>query len=518
MSAQAPLEASHGAQNPSKNYTFAMPVRPQYNTLPRRGPSSRKTGHATIHTDATEEHEAFESDAFAVHMPTTRLPIIDLPNSPAKMSPAAQAAAYQTYKEKARQVRERNNSLGVRVPSKIVSYDYASPKTTYRKASPEVAYRRAPFVKEVSEPLKSPTPAGSFPISPPLPKSEWTRPERAYRAPDQPQPRNVSSPGRLYIPRKTTVISSKAGTTNIRYHYSTDSEAGATRSTPSPTQPAPIRVRIKPRVLVSETQRIQTESKHTLYSRPCLSASPPLSRTPSPLKSMPNFTRHNSVEGDSLFGYRSKVLTGSGSSSSSDIEKADTKAPEIPTKVIPKRSLASRWPWLRPAGPRVAKPALAPVVMSNIAPRTAPVVTAPQTSTYVDPFIKHATPPNPTPASLRSLAAIRPSSPRKIERAAVPAPQSKFETGFAQIKHLTYILCKIGFILYGIIALWFVLDAVREAFHTIGAPFRLMKFLGGFVWLGLLWLAKFSVKMWERWGFKVALRGGWMWKMRWWQV
>lgn len=507
ISAQVPIASSDRSESPTKNYTFATPVSARYL---RRGPSSRKTGHATIHTDATDGHEAFESDAFAVHMPTTRLPIIDSPISPTKTSPAAQAEAYQTYKEKARQVRERNNSTGVRVPSKIMSYEYASPK---------VAYRTTPFVKNMSPPLNSPKPAGSFPISPPLPQSSWTRSERVNHV--QTPLRTTGEPNRIFTPRKPLGTSNHVAFPEMRSHYRSDSEAGASRSTPSPTQPAPIRVRIKPKVLIPEAQRVQVESRYHLYTQRSPTLSPPASRSPSPVKSMPNFTRHNSVEGDSLFGYRSRdvagTTAGAGSCSGSDKEKDRTRAAKKPEKVdktSPRRTLGSRWPWNRPAGPRLAKPALAPVVMSNITPRIIPSNPAPRTSTYISPFERHATPP--IPLSPRSSPVLsRPSSPRKTMHTSSSAPQGKFDTGFAQIKHLAYMLCKIGLILYAIVALWYVLDAVREAFHAISAPFRFIRFMGGFVWLAVLWMAEFAVKMWERWGFKVALKGGWMWKMRW---
>ncbi|KAF2847002.1 hypothetical protein T440DRAFT_540158 [Plenodomus tracheiphilus IPT5] len=498
ISAQVPITSSNRSESSTKNYTFATPVRARY---PQRGASSRKTGHATIHTDATEGHEAFESDAFAVHMPTTRLPILDHPIPSTKTSPSAQAEAYQTYKEKARQVRESNNSTGVRVPSKIVSYDYASPRGSHQTI---------PYIQGTNEPLSSPKPAGSFPISPPLPQSSWTRPERVNHI--QTPSRNLGEPSRLYTPRKPLRPSNHVAFPEMRSHHRNDSEAGASRSTPSPTQPAPIRVRIKPRILIPETQRVQEESRYHLYNRRSPTLSPPTSRSPSPVKFMPNFTRQNSVEGDSLFGYRSRDLAGTtagaGSSSGSDKEKDNPRAAEKPEKAektSPKRTVGSRWPWLRPSGPRLAKPTLTPVVMSNITPRTIPESAAPRISTYVSPFERHATPPLPT--SLRSPVSSRPSSPRKTMHATAPAPQGEFETGFAQIKHLAYILCKIGFILYAIVALWYVLEAAREAFHTISAPFRLIRFLGGFVWLGVMWLTTFAGKIWEGLGgFKITLK------------
>jgi hypothetical protein len=69
---------------------------------------------------------------------------------------------------------------------------------------------------------------------------------------------------------------------------------------------------------------------------------------------------------------------------------------------------------------------------------------------------------------------------------------------------------------YAVIAVWFVLDAIREAFNTITAPFRVVKWLGGWIGVLALWLWTVGVRTWERWGFKVALKGGWMWGMRWW--
>ncbi|KAH9877064.1 hypothetical protein IAQ61_002425 [Plenodomus lingam] len=499
ISAQVPNTSSDRSDSPTKNYIFAIPVRARH---PRREPSSRKTGNATIHTDATEEHAAFESDAFAVHMPTTRLPIIDRATSRNKPSPAAQAEAYQTYKEKARQVRERNNCTGVRVPSKILSYDYTSPKVTYRTA---------PFVREHSPPLSSPKPAGSFPISPPIPQCSWRQAEKPNHV--QTSSQTLGQSTRVYTERKPLGPSNHVAFPKTRLHYRSDSEAGASSSTASPTQPGPIRVRIKPRVLSPERERVQVESNYQLYCQQLSTFSPPTSRSPSPVKSMPNFTRQVSVEGDSLFGYRSRdvagTTAGAASSSGNDKEQENpkaTKKPERADKPLPKRSLGSRWPCHRPAGPRQPKPALTPIVMSNITPRTIPTTAVPRLSTYISPFDRHATPPIPT--TLRSPAATRPPSPRKTMPIASSVPEGKFETGFAQIKHLAYVLCKIGLVIYAIIALWFVLDAVREAFNTISAPFRFIRFVGGFVWVGVLWAVGFLGATWERWGFRVALKGG----------
>jgi hypothetical protein len=82
---------------------------------PKQQPRSRKTTDATIRTDATETQPAFESDAFAIHMPTTREPILFSPVLRAKLSSPskAQVDAYQTYKRKAHEVQERNHREGV---------------------------------------------------------------------------------------------------------------------------------------------------------------------------------------------------------------------------------------------------------------------------------------------------------------------------------------------------------------------------------------------------------------------
>jgi hypothetical protein len=66
----------------------------------------------------------------------------------------------------------------------------------------------------------------------------------------------------------------------------------------------------------------------------------------------------------------------------------------------------------------------------------------------------------------------------------------KFDTGFAQIQSLGLILLKFCFALYALIALWFVLDAMREAIHTIGVPFRAVKWVTGWVWVGVCWVAR----------------------------
>jgi hypothetical protein len=447
-------------------------------------------------------------------MPTTRLPIIDQPTTATRLSPKAQAEAFQTYKEKARQVRERNNNQGVQVPSKIVSYDYACA---------DIASGRAPVVKQVDPPVSPPAVAGSYPDSPALPQTGWARPDNVYQNHTQGSP-SVTAPTRLYAPGKPVVpIATKPRV----YRPRAESSVAGPRPTPSSTpRPAAIRVIVKPRLVAPEAERVQVESNYALYNRPIATPSPHTSRSASPVKSMPNFTRQNSVEGDSIFGYNSKdpssAGAGASSPSSSDketgrttekdkrrkkSEKEKDKDPETPKKATPKRTLTSRLPWLR------SKPT--PVLEISAPLAVKPTVVRPMSS-YVDPFETHASPIT-TPTILRSPATSRPSSPRKLARPSAsapvpqPQPQAKFDTGFAQIKNLAVFLLKAALTLYLIIAAWFILDAVREALHAIGAPFRLARFLGGFLWIGVLWIGKILWGLWESLGFKIALKGGWMW-------
>lgn len=492
---------------------------------PKRTPTSRKTGFATIRTDSTDSFPAFESDAFAVLMPTTRLPILEYARLPKKAaSTAAQADALRTYQEKAQQNRERNNSQGVQVPSRIVSYDYASRNVTDQRTSTESG-------------TGIPTAAGSFPISPPVPQHKWTLNNNKVDTKGEKAP-HVTGLRSTTSPAKPVTVSAKSATaassTSCYRVYRPDSTAGASRSPSSASAlPPSITVRIKPRAKVTtqNAERVQTESSHKLYSRPFDIASSPSSCDSSPVKSMPNFTRHNSVEGDSIFGYKSKdaggALDGSPTSSgaekgkqtsptSSDKEKKKArakaipqikmktpektpeKAPEKPAKdITPKRTLTQRFPWLRPAGPRLAKSTTAPVVFTALAPR--PI------SSYVDPFERLAT-PAPHPTALRSplTAPPRPCTPKKTltkptptinttsrpitpRSAAPPYPTGKFDSGFAQIKCFALLLAKICLIVYAVVALWFIMDALKEAFNVIGVPFRVVKCLGVWVWFLVCW-------------------------------
>lgn len=444
-------------------------------------PKSRKTNFTTIQTDATDTQPAFESDAFAIQMPTTREPVVDAPVFRAKLpSPSkAQVEAYQTYKRKAQQVRERNNSEGVRVPSKIVSYDYACAAKNDQ---------RSPLALQVNPPVSPPqlSVAGSFPISPPIPQHSWMSPKQPAQIHNH-SSSSISESSNISIARTPIGLGTpRRDVSRPRYHRG-DADVGATSHTPSPAStPTKIKVRVKPKAVDEESP--QKESWWNLYNRSPQSSTDG-SRSPSPTKTTLNFaytTTGDSIA-DTVFGYDSNDIVGTPANTEAKLKKKD---------VTSKRTHTSRWAWLRPAGPRIAKPAAA-----TISPLKMP--------TYVDPFVLHATPTSTQPST---PTASRSASPKKLTRVAAPskdnADKGKFETGFAQVTNLSSLVLKVCLLVYALVGLYFLLDAIREAVHVLGAPFRGIKIIVRIIWLGSIWLGKMMCKGWERWGFKIALKRG----------
>ncbi|KAI2483643.1 hypothetical protein Ptr902_05960 [Pyrenophora tritici-repentis] len=483
------LTSSHPSSSPTRaGHTPGKTV--------KREASSKKTGRATIRTDATETHAEFESDAFAVHMPTTRLLVIDQPTSPAKRSYTAQIEAYRTYEEKARQIRECNNIQGVVLPHKIASYDYSG-KERIGKVTTSM---------EANEPLaSSPRPAGSFPISPSLPQNSWDWPSKRHGICVE-IARMADGSNMPQIPRKPIVAHSNISPNTTRYRSRADSEAGASSSTASPTRrPIPVKVRVMPKLAVPQEERIQTESVPSLYNRPSATIpSRQTSRFSSPVKSMPNFTRRNSVDGDSIFGYtRKKDLTSTiGGPRAPTIAQLEIKEKSV--KHITKPTLTSRFPWLRTTGPRIAKPSTSLVVFhSATVPKPARTE-----STYIDPFVKLdvVTPPAHTTSLLKSPAepARLISTPRKLRVQPTKAQDTHLSTGFMQLRQFGIIVLRIALYLYAVIAAWFILDAVREAVLTVGVPSRVLLCVGGWICTVMACIDNTVVNLWERWGFKVA--------------
>ncbi|RMZ73532.1 hypothetical protein GMOD_00008053 [Pyrenophora seminiperda CCB06] len=501
-----PRRPTHRATGLTSRHTSSSPTRAGHtpgNTV-RREPSSKKTGHATIRTDATDTQAAFESDAFAIHMPTTRLPVIDQPTSPVSKSPTAQVEAYRTYQEKARQIRERNNGLGIKTAYKVASYDSS---TTERK-------EKVTSSVQTKNPLESsPKPAGSFPISPPLPQSSWESPSSSSskRHGVYIESARIAEESHhvLRTPHKPLVTPGNISPNTRRYRSHADSTAGAANnssaasSSSSPTRrsggPANIRVNTPKQAVSQQQDRIQTESLPSLYNRPSATATttpprhPPPSRSPSPVKTLPNFTRHNSIEGDSIFGYtRRQDLTTTATTTISGprvaptttttTTPAKTAKPAAAAEKPVKPTLTTRFPWVRTTTPRIPKPTTTPVVFRSAA-KAAVAKPARAQSTYIDPFEKldnpnpktSALPPAPPPVPIPSL--FNPPSPSRTTLRPPPsrAPATHLSTGFTQLRNFGLLVLKIALYVYLVVAVWVVLDAVREAVRTVGVPFRVLR-------------------------------------------
>lgn len=445
----------------SQSSSWWMEIRK--NPTPRQGPRSRKTSEATIRTDATATQPAFESDAFAVHMPATREPIIDPPGFRAKLpSPSrAQVEAYQTYKRKAQQVREKQKSEGVRIPSKIISYDYAHTSPTDNAQ---------PLELDVSPPSSPPdlAPAGSFPASPPIAQHGWARPAQVQG------PRSMSDSGHNIARKPVGMGIVKSNDSRPKYYQARDTDTGASLPTRTP-KPSTIKIRIKPKTQDFHESQKEKDSWWSLYSH-SPQTSTDGSRSPSPTRS--NFAYTTPTE--AVFGFGGSDATGTvaGASKSMPI-----KASKSATKST------SRWAWLRPTGPRVTKP--------TATQTTKPAVTK---TSYINPFTLHTTPALTQP---NTPAASRPASPKKLARTqplaqAQVSEKGKFESGFAQITSFTSLALKLCLVVYALVGLYFVLDAIREAVHALGAPFRGIKLIGSYVWVSGVWMLNVFGKTWER--------------------
>ncbi|KAF3036504.1 hypothetical protein E8E11_002296 [Didymella keratinophila] len=443
VSPRAPKPPPHAVGTVASNPLIikTTPLRsassPLKSSVPKRAPSSRKTGHATIHTDPVGGHDAFESDAFAVHMPTTRIPILDAPVSrPKAGSPTrAEVEAVQTYKEKAEQARERNNSVGVRVPDNIASYDYAYARTP----KPDTA------IPAVLKPSNSPPAlAGAFPASPPAAQPQWT----PKSEPVIPKSKISSNTSVFRKPTVLGVTTSAAVLEESVAYVRADAKTGA-RSVTMPARSTTVKISMKPKTPSPAVSPIKVSalpankiascnsesSSHTCpveHCRRTYYCAPYVSReeneeqgerSPSPTKTMPNFTRQYSLEGDSIFGYKVRdkdplgtVAGADKSASNSDEEKPKAsaskrleelrKAQQTRSKgtehaTQQKRTLADRWPWIRREGgtgvgrgsgePPKSRAPDPPVKTPVKAPTLAHPKGKRPVSTYVSPFEAIAT-------------------------------------------------------------------------------------------------------------------------------
>jgi hypothetical protein len=305
-----------------------------------------------------------------------------------------------------------------------------------------------------------------------------------------------------------------------------DVNGGASRPT-SPPKTTTVKISMKPRVpsvpknpdppvVKVEACEAGARQAHTcpvehcrgIYYHPTHMETIATSRSPSPTKTIPNFARQYSVEGDSIFGYKVKDPLGtvagadkSASSSSEDEKpKTTTSKTDDATKRAPsKRTITDRWPWIQKGacaniGKPPSKPAPDPPVKAEVRKRLL--------SMYVSPFDDNASPPSTPPpvrpvshrqATAAATAAANATAARPTAYATLPTTTSikaksttattavptSFDARFAQIQAFLLLALKTLLCLYIIVAAWFVLDAVREALCVVYVPLRIVL---GFIW------------------------------------
>ena len=444
--------------------------------LAAKEPRSRKVDPTTIRTDATDTQPAFESDAFAIQMPTTREPIIEAPVFRAKLpTPSkAQIEAYQMYKRKAQQVREQNNE-GVRVPSKIISYDYAY--AGKNAAPPPLEINSIP---PASPPHQSP--AGSFPVSPLLAQGGWGS---QFHKKDSSLHMHVHGPGstsgssQISISRKpvgTGPTTSSPTHPRILQHSNTEISAPSTPSSPRP--PPKFKIRFNPKSKPFDPP--QKESWSTLYTR---TSTPPSSNShaqspPKPLSPSTPTASDTSASGtdgdDPIFRHTTTSIP----SNHATLTQTPLKHRKKGTPTLPRHTLTSRWAWLRPSGPRVLEPGL---VTATPPITSTPPASSPRPSAYyTSPFPPARYPSSPTPHRKLSRAQHPPTSQAE--------GKGKSGSGFAQVVSVGYLVVKLCLVVYVLVGLYFILDAVREAVHVMGAPFRGVGAVVRGVWGGVVWV------------------------------
>ena len=182
-------------------------------------PRSRKTSTATILTETGNDQPAFESDAFAVNMPTTREPV-----EPYASPSPAQIAAYKHYAEKARR-NAFSDYQTEHAPPMAVSYDYAYENILF---NPQ-------YILELdATPPSSPptTSPGAFPTSPPEPTFTTSYYNSSSRSIPTPQHSIRKPVGASPSPRQSIEDN------KIDHH---DASAGAEHSLPNPPTEAKAR-------------------------------------------------------------------------------------------------------------------------------------------------------------------------------------------------------------------------------------------------------------------------------------
>ncbi|KAG9202018.1 hypothetical protein G6514_005216 [Epicoccum nigrum] len=366
--------------------------------------------------------------------------------------------AVHTYEQKAKQARERNDSIGVRVPPNTASYDYAYANTA------EATTAIPAVLKPSSSP---PAPLGAFPASPLLQQRD--RAKSGPRAAHTVATSSIS--GNTSVYRKPTVLGVATAAAVIEENVQfvrVDSKGGASRPTPPKSTtikismntktPPPAKARTAPAVKMKtvlneagQTQLRDVQHHRGLYYRTTHDKSATPSRLPSPTKSMPNFTHQYSIEGDSIFGYKVKDALGAiagastSVSSSSDDEKpkASTNKPRnVSRQSSPKSTIADRWPWIRKGATMAA-----------------------------------------STASAISMV---------------------IETGLQQAQSYFLLGLKVCLVLYLVVSLWFILDAMRDALFVVSVPLQFVVML---IWAIMGFLGRILGKAAKTLGGKIRILG-----------
>jgi hypothetical protein len=402
---------------------------------------SRKTSSATILTDGTDNEPAFESDAFAVLMPTTREPIehVERPRCEfrAKLpfSPPAQVAAYQHCAEKTR----RNASQGYKreqIFNRLVSYDYGYSDL---QPAPRVVYDQV-----MTPPMSPPTDSsGTFPATPPL--LPPLPPHNLH------PPRSIATPPHALTRKSVAVEPSLRHSAEVQNATPRYASSGAQVSPPlSPTKSKDkVKVRMKPRTKQESwwsRSTAATPSADRPYASSSSGSTLMASRTPSPTKSRP-------AAGSRTVPYIFKEAPGAWHTAP-DTTAVSADAPAQP-KLDPSRTrgLGFSLSWLKPAGPRDPSPSqYSSPFTTTLTPNVAHKLT-------------HAIPPRPNNPAVRAQI---------------------FENGFAQVQRAVLLLMKLCLLVYLAVGVWHVLDAVREAWCVVTWPVRAIGLVWGFVW-GTVW-------------------------------
>ncbi|PSN69497.1 hypothetical protein BS50DRAFT_664514 [Corynespora cassiicola Philippines] len=495
-------------------------------------PRSRKTSHTTILTDSGAAQPAFESDAFAIHMPTTREPILEpahrtrqilpSPSPPPLPSPgpelglglglaSAQAEAYRTYARKAAAVRVQDRELGVRVPSRIVGYDYACSGAVVGGHGGREQEQERERERE-----REKAPAGSFPASPVLsPRKVVPRVE--LKAPVSPASMSRGVDGAANI----AILRRPLGARSVSPRGDAGTGAAATPPTGTPTK---TRMRVRSRVPVVPPATVvrATTPRGSPPGTPSSTAgaaggsfwggysarSPVGSRSGSPEKGVGSL--------GAVFGYTAEGVVGIEAAVRNKDKEKEKEAQNYKHKPKEKeKDRSTRWAWFRaPGGKPVKQPLPPPPTPSPRPPKKRfPAI-------YESPFTS-LPPATPLPP--------RTPSPRKLHRNSPPPPpvstpqaQAQTRRGLSQLSALFCTLFKIAAVLYLLVAVYFLVQAVVGVVWALGAPFRVLGSVGRVVWTGGTMVAgvlgRAGAGAVDKVGWRLAWRWrvwAWAWKWTW---